>query len=67
MISDGKIHEILEVLDWAQDNGIALFTSRQIRRRDMLECVKMGLAKYAGLFHHVDDCGEPQEHRKMRE
>ena len=59
--------DVLEWLEWAEQNFGSLATSRQVRRRDVLRLINEGLAKSIGQAVLCDDDGWPLDPERYRE
>ena len=61
------IVDILETIQWAEENFGSLVTTRQVTRRDIMRCVDRKLAKSVGMVLVCDADGgiiEPERERE---
>lgn len=62
-----KYVNTLETIEWAMEHFGSLVTNRQLSRREVMRCVKAGLAKSFGTVLVCDDDGSWLEPEVSRE
>lgn len=62
-----KRRNVLDTIQWAEDEFGSMVTGGIVTRRDVMRCVRAGLVQSAGMVVVMDDDGGIKEPERYRE